>query len=257
SDEARLPHCRLRSPWDTDRSSSRPCQERASHRKIPASISTQRRYFSTALSRFPIASLKISSREAMLAIGFSSLPAIRSRLKTASMRVFRSLTSSSSAAASEAALGNRWKYFNHKNGGNKPARRRLQRMVRCWRGCTKSFISGLLRVSSAPCARLPVRVDKPQPNINQPWHDDSVVQVAKHGNKIGNQIEWHAEIPNRQTQKNLGRPGSSRVAENPPIHCQLALEGACEIFASLPHCGIQPSPSNETPDQRPRREARV
>src|SRR5205807_3049968 len=75
--------------------------------------------------------------------------------------------------------------------------------------------------------------DKPQPNINQPWHDDSVVQVAKHGNKIGNQIEWHAEIPNRQTQKNLGRPGSSRVAENPPIHCQLALEGACEIFASL------------------------
>jgi hypothetical protein len=40
------------------------------------------------------------------------------------------LTSSSSAATSESAAGNLWKYFNHEKGGNKPARRRLQRLVR-------------------------------------------------------------------------------------------------------------------------------
>ncbi len=38
------------------------------------------------------------------------------------------LTSTSSAAASESAAGNLWWYFNHDKGGNKPARRRLQRL---------------------------------------------------------------------------------------------------------------------------------
>ena len=38
------------------------------------------------------------------------------------------LTRQSSAAASESAAGNLWQYFNHEKEGNKPARRRLQRL---------------------------------------------------------------------------------------------------------------------------------
>ena len=87
--------------------------------------------------------------------------------------------------------------------------------------------------------------DKPQCEINQPWNNDNVVQVAKHWNKIGNQIERYTEIADSQTQKNLGRARSSRVGENSPIYRQLALEGAREVFALLPHRGIQASPSNE------------
>src|SRR5690349_15093215 len=41
------------------------------------------------------------------------------------------LTSSSSATASEGAAGYLLQCFNHKSGRNKPARRRLQRLVRC------------------------------------------------------------------------------------------------------------------------------
>jgi len=40
------------------------------------------------------------------------------------------LTREGSAATSETAAGKLWKYFNHDKGGNKPARRRLQRLVR-------------------------------------------------------------------------------------------------------------------------------
>ena len=44
------------------------------------------------------------------------------------------LTRTSSAAPSEGAIGCLWKYFNHEKGGNKPARRRLQRLVRSYLG---------------------------------------------------------------------------------------------------------------------------
>src|SRR5213592_2591146 len=53
-----------------------------------------------------------------------------SRLLSMSTRCDRGLTRRSSAAASESAAGNVWKHFNHDKGGNKPARRRLQRLVR-------------------------------------------------------------------------------------------------------------------------------
>ena len=79
--------------------------------------------------------------------------------------------------------------------------------------------------------------DKPQCEINQPWNNDNVVQVAKHWDKVGNQIERHAEIAYGETQKYLGGKGSSRVGENPSIDDQLALEGTCEVFALLPHRG--------------------
>ena len=100
------------------------------------------------------------------------------------------------------------------------------------------------------CDLRPVLCDqlawnKPQRDINQPRNNDSVVQEAKHWNKIGNQVERHAEIADGETQKYLGASRSSLVGENSPIDGQLALEGACEVFALLPHRGIRASPSNE------------
>ena len=87
--------------------------------------------------------------------------------------------------------------------------------------------------------------NKPQRHINQAGNNNNIVQVAKHWNKIGNKIERHAEIADREPQKYLGAPRSSLVGKNSPIHGQLALESACEVFAVLPHRGIRASPSNE------------
>ena len=86
--------------------------------------------------------------------------------------------------------------------------------------------------------------DKPQCEINQPWNNDNVVQVAKHWNKVGNQIERHAEIAYGETQKYLGGKGSSRVGENPSIDDQLALEGTCGL-CSVATSGMHASSSRE------------
>ena len=69
--------------------------------------------------------------------------------------------------------------------------------------------------------------------------------MAKDWNKVGNQIERHAEIADGEAEKYLRAQRSSLVGQNSPIDDKLALENTCEVFALSPHVRMLALPSNE------------